>query len=192
MAGLIFKNEDEVTQQLEYTLGHMFKEVTQRDILIDEGATIPKLEGEYALLTQMVSSPLTWSNNEYQDEDGVIYHSYNFTVDYNLTTLRGRTCSSHLNRFLQCLQLPYYRNKYFPDPSPYAYSDNSGIAKYRVPLNAQTYEDRANVLLTFNVVYLAKDMGSFESIDSMRVNITSFPSTTDSEEVESQANIDIT
>lgn len=192
MAEIIFKSTDEVTQKLEFTLGHLFKEATNRDIIIDEGASIPKLEGEYALLTQMVLDPLTWANNEYQDEEGTIYHSRNFTVSYNLTTIKGRTCSSDLAKFLQCVQLPYYRDKYFPKPSPYAYSDCSSIAKYRVPISAQTYEDRANVLLTFNITYLEKDAGTFEVVDSVRIYLTTYPESKEIEEVDSEAEIDIT
>lgn len=160
-------NSDDIFDALAVTLARFCKEVTGRKIIDGDGDVISKVEGEFIMLNQVTADQIDWAANEWVDESGNAVITHNYEVVYNLTAFRGKA-SNALTRILQALSLPYICDKYFPTNSPFAYSSSSTVSRQRVPLNMQAFENRATVLITFNVCVGVTDTGAFEDIE--RIN----------------------
>lgn len=171
MAG--FDNTDEVFDLLTKTLGKLVVEVTGRKVVLDDDETIPKVEDEFILVSQTAADQLDWADNEYEDEFGAALVTHNYAVTYTLTAYRGKAFSA-LTKVLQSLNLPYIYDKYFPSPSAFAYQSASTVSRLRIPLNMQKFENRAVVIITFNVSFLAADTGSFEDIEKINMQIVTY------------------
>lgn len=167
--GLNFTNSDKVMDSLSKAVGRLCKEVTGYNV-VEADETIPKPEGPYILVDLMVLTPLDWATNEMVDEEGVVCTAHNYTAGYALTAYRGKPHWA-LSRVHQAFGLPFLRNKYFPDGSPYAYSSITNIDRMRVPLNQQMFENRARVIVTFNVTFVERDIGVFEDLDRVVIGI---------------------
>ncbi|QEQ94913.1 hypothetical protein pEaSNUABM56_00114 [Erwinia phage pEa_SNUABM_56] len=168
MAG--FVNTDEVFDLLTKTLGRLSKEVTGRKVVLDDDETIPKVDEEFILVSQTAATQLDWTDNEWQDELGNAAVSHNYEVTYTLTAYRGKAFAD-LTKVLQSLNLPFFYEKYFPSPSAFAYSSSSTISRLRIPLNMQKFENRAVVIITFNVNFMAVDTQAFEDIDKINMQM---------------------
>lgn len=167
---------EKVFSDLETTIAKLVKVATGRTVVLAESSTIPKPEGEFVLLQTLAINPTTWEDNEFQDAEGNAYVTHSYTVTYLLTAYRGRAYAA-LSRVLQAINLPMFYDKYFPLGSCFAYSNNSTISPQRVPLNKQMYENRATVMLTFNVRFVETDIGAFEDLEGIKAEITThFPS----------------
>lgn len=170
MAALDFTNSDVVIENLTSALGRLIVEVTGYQV-VEADDTIPKVEGNFVLVDLTSLDPLDWITNEVVDEEGITHVAHNYTAGYTLTAYRGKPHWA-LSRVHQAFGLPFLREKYFPTGSSYAYSSSSSIARMRIPLNQQYYENRARVLLTFNVTFVEKDVGVFEDVDRISIDIS--------------------
>lgn len=166
---LDFTNSDAVMEELTRAVGRLCVDVTGYNV-VEADAVIPKPEGPYILVDLSLLDPLDWATNEVVDEDGVVHTAHNYTASYTLTAYRGKPHWA-LSRVHQAFGLPYLREKYFPTGSPYAYSSISNIARMRVPLNQQTFENRARTTVTFNTTFVEKDIGVFEDVDHVIIGI---------------------
>ena len=167
---------EKVFNDLEEIVAKMARVATGRRVIIGDQEIIPKPDGEFILLETMGIQPHIWEDNAFQTEEGVAYITHNYTVTYMLTAYRGKAYAA-LSRLLQAINLPMFYDKYFPLGSCFAYSNNSTISPQRVPLNKQTYENRATVMLTFNVRFVETDIGAFEDLQGIKAEITThFPS----------------
>lgn len=166
---LDFTNSDVVMGELTKAVGRLCIDVTGYDV-VEADETIPKPEGPYILVDLSLLSPLDWATNEVVDEDGIVHTAHNYTASYTLTAYRGKPHWA-LSRVHQAFGLPFLREKYFPTGSPYAYSSTSNIARMRVPLNQQMFENRARTIVTFNATFVEKDIGTFEDIEHVIVGI---------------------
>lgn len=181
-----FTNSDEIMGNLTKVIGRLLKDVTTYKV-VEAGETIPKVEGPFILVDLSDLSPLDWETNQIV-ENGITHTVHNYTATYTLTAYRGKPHWA-LTRFHQALSLAWIRDKYFPVGSPYAYSSTSSIARLRIPLNEQYYENRARVLITFNVTFVESDFGQFENIESIIIDTgVSDPS---GNKIENEALIDI-
>lgn len=160
---------EEVLDSLTLTFARYCKEVTGLNIVDGDGEVIPKLEGSFLMINVLDTEQRDWEDNEYTLEDGVHFVTHNYTVTFLLTSYRGKP-SNALSRIIQSFSLPYLRDKYFPEGSPYAYSSCSSISRIRVPLNVQTYENRATVMVTFNVCVGMVDSGVFEEVENVNID----------------------
>lgn len=166
---LDFTNSDVVMGALTKAVGRLCLDVTGYDV-VEADETIPKPEGPYILVDLSLLTPLDWATNEVVDEDGVVHTAHNYTASYTLTAYRGKPHWA-LSRVHQAFGLPFLREKYFPTGSPYAYSSTSNIARMRVPLNQQMFENRARTVVTFNATFVEKDLGTFEDIEHIIIGI---------------------
>lgn len=166
---LDFTNSDVVMASLTRAIGRLCIDVTGYNV-VEADETIPKPEGPYILVDLSMLNPLDWATNEVVDEDGVVHTAHNYTAAYTLTAYRGKPHWA-LSRVHQAFGLPYLREKYFPTGSPYAYSSASSIARMRVPLNQQLFENRARTIVTFNTTFVEKDVGAFEDIEHIVISI---------------------
>lgn len=170
MADLLdFTNSDVVMGALTKAIGRLCLDVTGYDV-VEADETIPKPEGPYILVDLSLLTPLDWATAEVVDEDGVVHTAHNYTASYTLTAYRGKPHWA-LSRVHQAFGLPFLREKYFPTGSPYAYSSTSNIARMRVPLNQQLFENRARTIITFNTTFVEKDIGTFEDIEHIVIGI---------------------
>ena len=167
-----FTNSDEIMGNLTKTIGRLLKDVTTYKV-VEANETIPKVEGPFILVDLTDLSPLDWETNQIV-ENGITHTVHNYTATYTLTAYRGKPHWA-LTRFHQALSLAWVRDKYFPTGSPFAYSSASSIARLRIPLNEQYYENRARVLVTFNVTFVESDFGQFEDIESIVISTTTEP-----------------
>lgn len=165
-----FTNSDVVMDSLTKAVGRLVKDVTGYKV-VEADETIPKVEGNFVLVDLTALDPLDWATNEAVDAEGVTHVAHNYTASYTLTAYRGKPHWA-LSRVHQAFGLPYLREKYFPTGTAYAYSSASSIARLRVPLNQQLYENRARILIIFNVTFVEKDVGVFEDIDRVIIGIT--------------------
>lgn len=165
-----FHNTEEAFNLLTRRIGLLVKEVTKRKVVLDDDETIPKVEGEFILVSQTSADQLDWSDNEDEDMNGNALITHNYEITYTLTAYRGNAFTS-LTKVLQGLNLPYLYEKYFPSPCPFAYQSASTVSRLRVPLNMQKFENRAVVLVTFNVSFLAKDTTAFEDIERINMEV---------------------
>lgn len=166
---LDFTNSDVVMGALTKAVGRLCLDVTGYDV-VEADETIPKPEGPYILVDLTLLTPLDWATNEVVDEEGVVHTAHNYTASYTLTAYRGKPHWA-LSRVHQAFGLPFIREKYFPTGSPYAYSSTSNIARMRVPLNQQMFENRARTIVTFNATFVEKDIGAFEEVDHVIIGI---------------------
>ncbi|EFM7019276.1 hypothetical protein BAU67_001843 [Escherichia coli] len=174
---------EKVFNDLEDTLGKLIRVSTGRRVIMAEDDTIPKPDGEFVLLQTLNINPTTWEDNVFQDDEGRAYITHSYTVTYLLTAYRGKAHAA-LSRVLQAINLPMFYDKYFPYGSCYSYSNNSTISPQRIPLNKQKYENRATVMLTFNVRFVETDIGAFEDLEGMGAEIvTHYPASGDSHTV---------
>lgn len=183
---LDFTNSDHVMESLTKAVGRLTVDVTGYKV-VEADETIPKVEGPFVLVDLTALNPLDWATNEVVDQDGVVHTAHNYTASYTLTAYRGKPHWA-LSRVHQAFGLPYLREKYFPTGSSYAYSSTSSIARLRVPLNQQLYENRARILITFNVTFVEKDIGTFEDVDRVVIDITA--DNTQGPPIEIEANTD--
>jgi|AGFT01.1.fsa_nt_gi hypothetical protein len=167
---LDFTNSDVVMGNLTRAVGRLVKDVTGYKV-VEADETIPKVEGPFVLVDLTLLDPLDWATNEVVDAEGVTHVAHNYQASYTLTAYRGKPHWA-LSRVHQAFGLPYLREQYFPTGSPYAYSTCSSIARLRVPLNQQMYENRARILVTFNATFVEKDVGVFEDLEHVIIGIT--------------------
>jgi hypothetical protein len=168
MAG--FLNTDDVFDHLTKTIGRLAKEVTGRKVVLDDDDLIPKVDEDFILISQTAATQVDWADNEWEDEEGNSSISHNYEVTYTLTAFRGDAFSS-LTKVLQGLNLPFLYERYFPSPSSFAYSSSSTISRLRIPINMQKFENRATVIITFNVSFTAVDTSQFEEIENINMQM---------------------
>lgn len=164
-----FTSSEEVIEKLTKTIGFLVKEVTGLKV-VEADETIPKVDGPYILIDLSALDQYDWKTDEMMDEEGNSHAIHNYTATYTLTGYRGKPYWA-LARVCQSFGLNFLYDKYFPTGSPFAYSSSSTIARMRVPLNAQLYEDRARVQIIFNVSFIERDFGSFEDVEQINVSI---------------------
>lgn len=166
---LDFTNSDAVLAALNKAIGRLIVDVTGYQV-VEADETIPKATGNFVLVDLTALNPLDWATNEVVDEDGILHTAHNYLASITLTAYRGKPHWA-LSRVHQAFGLSYLREKYFPTGSPFAYSSSSTIARMRIPLNQQLYENRARVLINFNVTFVEKDVGTFEDIDQIIIGV---------------------
>lgn len=164
-----FTNSDAVMEALTNTIGRLCAEVTEYKVVVAD-ETIPKVEGPFILVDLAALDQYDWKSDEIVDENGVNHSVHNYTATYTLTAYRGKPHWA-LSRVCQSFGLPWLYDRHFPYGSPYAYSSSSTIARIRVPLNAQYYENRARVQIIFNVTFVESDYGMFEDIAAINVDL---------------------
>lgn len=161
-----------ILELLTQTFGKYCKEVTGKKIVKADDNIVPKVNGEFILVDLTSVDSTGYEANEWTDgtqrEAAVVTH--NFTVTYTLTAYRGKPVSV-LSKLLQSFTLPYLYDKYFPLPSPFAFSSASTISRLRVPLDLQTYETRATMLVTFNVCFVEADTDAFEQLEELNAQL---------------------
>lgn len=168
----MYTNSEQIFNKLTNTIGFFCKEATGREVDVgDESNTIPKLSGEFIFIELMSSDQLDWSANEWVDDKGKIVVTHNYETTFSITAYRGNAHAA-ITRVLQCMNLPFMYNKYFPEGAPYAYASSSTVSRMRVPLNAQAYENRARVLITFNVCVVEHDTGDFGNLEKVIIGAT--------------------
>lgn len=160
----------QVFDDLTKTIGRFVIEATGRKVVVTDGTTIPKVDGEFVLIDLTDSDQVDWQSNEWVNEEGLAVITHNYQVTYTMTAYRGNAFSA-IAKVLQCFNLPWMYEKYFPVTVPYAYSSSSTISRLRVPLNVQTFENRAVVLVTFNVCFGLVDNGAFEDIEEINMQV---------------------
>lgn len=160
---------EEVIDNLNEVIGQFANEVSGYDVVFADEDTIPKVEGPFILVDLSSLEQIDWEDEVYEDENGVKAVVKNFTALYTLTAYRGKP-STALAKVLQGFGFPYLRNKYFPLGTPYAYSSASNITRMRIPLNQQYFENRARVLITFNLRFIESDYGAFEEVREIQVS----------------------
>lgn len=168
MAG--FTNSDEIFDALTRVVGDFCKETTGRKVVLAGEDEIPKVAGEFILVDLTAVDQIDWQANEWVDDQGRNMTTHNYEVVYTLTAYRGKAPNA-LSRVLQAMNLPFIYEKYFPTNSPFAYSSSSTISRLRVPLNMQKFENRAVVLLTFNVCFIETDTGAFEDLEKVNAQV---------------------
>lgn len=162
---------DVVFDKLTKTLGFMAIEVTGRKVWETGDETIPKVDGEFISIDLSSAEQNDWQSNEIYDDNGNAIVTHNYQVTYTLTAYRGKAHVA-LTKLLQSFNLPWIYDKYFPVGSPFAYSSSSTVSRIRVPLNMQTFENRAVVILTFNVCFAIVDTGAFEDLQKVNMQAT--------------------
>ncbi|HDR2377029.1 TPA: hypothetical protein QCH88_004275 [Enterobacter asburiae] len=165
-----FTNSDQIFDALTKTVGSFCKEATGRKVVLAGEDEIPKVDGEFILVDLTAVDQIDWQADEGVDVSGKAITVHNYEVVYTLTAYRGQAPSA-LSRVLQAMNLPFIYNKYFPTNSPFAYSSSSTISRLRVPLNMQKFENRAVVLITFNVCFIETDTEAFEDLENMNAQI---------------------
>lgn len=165
-----FTNSDEIFDALTKTIGHFCKETTGRKVVLAGEDEIPKVDGEFILVDLTAVDQIDWQADEGLDVNGNATTVHNYEVVYTLTAYRGKAPSA-LSRVLQAMNLPFIYDKYFPTNSPFAYSSSSTISRLRVPLNVQKFENRAVVLITFNVCFIETDTGAFEDLERVNAQV---------------------
>lgn len=169
MAG--FTNSDEIFDALTKTVGSFCKEASGRKVVLAGEDEIPKVDGEFILVDLTSVDQLDWQSDDGFNEMGQAITVHNYEVVYTITAYRGKAPNS-LSRVLQAMNLPFIYDKYFPTNSPFAYSSSSTISRLRIPLNMQKFENRAVVLITFNVCFIETDIGSFEELEGIGASIS--------------------
>lgn len=165
-----FTNSDQVLDELTKTLGRLCIDATGYKV-VEADETIPKVEGPFVLVDLSAMDQLDWATNELRDEaTGATCMVHNYYVTYTLTAYRGKPHWA-LARVLQMFGMPWIYDKYFPTGSPFAYSSSSTIARMRIPLNNQFYENRARVQINFNVTYVEGDFGVFEDLNQVGIDL---------------------
>lgn len=167
--GSDFTNSDQIMDALTKTVGRLCKAVTNYQV-VEADAEMPKAEGPFILVDLSALDQVDWKSAEIMDENGRYRAVHNYTATYTLTAYRGKPHWA-LSRVLQSFGLPFIYDKFFPYGSPYAYSSSSTIARLRIPLNAQLFENRARVQIIFNVTYVEEDFGLFEDIEGIRIDV---------------------
>lgn len=164
-----FTNSDQIMDALTKTVGRLCKAVTNYDV-VEADTTMPKAEGPFILVDLSNLEQVDWKSAEIVGEDGKYRAVHNYTATYTLTAYRGKPHWA-LSRVLQSFGLPFIYDKFFPYGSPYAYSSSSSIARLRIPLSMQLFENRARVQIIFNVTYVEEDFGLFEDIEGIRIDV---------------------
>lgn len=165
-----FTNSDQIFTALTNTLGSFCKETTGRKVVLAGEDEIPKVDGDFILIDLTAVDQLDWQANEWVDELGRNVSTHNYEVVYTVTAYRG-SAPAALSRVLQAMNLPFIYYKYFPTNSPFAYSSSSTISRLRVPLNMQKFENRAVVLITFNVCFIETDSDAFEDLEKLHAQV---------------------
>lgn len=167
----------ELLDNLLKNLGNYIIELTNRKLLLVGESVISKQTVPYCMVEDNVSSPPIWYSNEvYDPATGKMSLSYNGTVSIIITTAKDdpvgtpnrRTASGDAVKIINAFQLPFINYKYFSGGNV-AYSSSTNPIKQRVPLDSQTYENRARFVVTFNVCWLDTDYGSFEKLEKVRI-----------------------
>lgn len=172
-------NVDELFDELTNTVGRFCQEVSGRKIYLLGDNEITKPSGDFITIDLTGSDQMDWQSNDWTDSNGNAVVSHNYQVTYTITAIRGNA-QACLSKILQSFNAPYIYDKYFPENSPFAYSSSSSISRLRVPLNLQTYETRAVVLINFNVCFAQVDVGSFEELSTINAQLVyEYPSTTE-------------
>lgn len=164
---------EQVIDDLTKTLGKLIKEVTGRQVYLQDESDMASPEGEYIGLELMILHEMNFNDNIWVDEDGITSISHNYEIVYNVIAYRGNT-SAAISKITQSFKLPYLYYKYFPEGSFYSFSSVSNINKIRVPSNYQNFENRSSVLITFNAKFISKDIGEFEEIEKVIFKTTIF------------------
>ncbi|QYC52523.1 hypothetical protein [Salmonella phage SSBI34] len=169
ITGLPFTNSDEVMDSLTKTVGRLCAQVTNYKV-VEADDTLPKVDGPFILVDLSSLDPLDWKSAELVDEQGRYHAVHNYQATYTLTAYRGKPHWA-LSRVMQSFGLQFIYDKFFPYGSPYAYSSSSSIARLRVPLNAQYFENRARVQIIFNVAFVEGDFGLFEDLEGISIDM---------------------
>lgn len=166
---LEFTNSDQVLKELSDAVGRLCIDATGYKV-VEADSTIPKPDGPYILVDLTIMNPMDWSTNEIVDDEGITHVAHNYVIGFTLTAYRGKPHWA-LSKVHQSFGLPFLRERYFPTGSLYAYSSTSSISRLRVPLNNQVYENRARLLVNFNVCFVEKDIGAFEDVDRIIIDL---------------------
>lgn len=166
-----FLNTEQALDQLVDVVGKIIYASTGLKVIYAGSKQIPKPEGEFAMIDQPVVIPVsTWEDNYYEDEDCAI-QTHNYKVTFLVTVYRGSNPAAKLTKVQQVLNLPRFYDKFFPDNSQFAYAYCTTVSSQRVPLNQQLYENRATILLTFNMCAVESDTEAFEVLRKVGLDI---------------------
>lgn len=165
-----FTDSDQIFDALTKTIGSFCKEVTGRKVVLAGEDEIPKVDGDFILVDLTAVDQIDWQSDDGLDTLGRAITVHNYEVVYTLTAYRGKAPNA-LSKVLQAMNLPFIYDKYFPTNSPFAYSSSSTISRLRVPLNMQKFENRAVVLITFNVCFIETDTGAFEDLEKINAQL---------------------
>lgn len=164
-----YTNTEEIFNALTRAVGNMAKEVSKRKVVVAGESTIPKVDDEFILVDLTSAEQNDWQSNEWIDDQGRAVVTHNYEVVYTLTAYRGEAPAA-IAKVLQAFNLPWIYDKYFPSTAPFAYSSSSTVSRLRVPLNMQQYENRATVLITFNVCFIETDFAAYEGVDTVNID----------------------
>lgn len=160
-------HDETLIQDLLNKLGFFIKAVTNRKLILVGESVIPKQTEPYVMVEPSIVAGPTWHSNEELDDNGYVRQSSNSQVSFIVTVAKSDTLND-AGKIKRSLHLPWIDYEYFKDPR-YAFSSCTDPIKQRVPLDLQTFEDRARFIVTFNVLFIDTDYGAFEDLEKVRI-----------------------
>ena len=160
-------HDETLIQDLTNKLGFFIKTVTNRKLVLVGESVIPKQTDDYVMVEQSVIADPNWHSNEELDANGFVRQSWNSQVNFIITVCKGDTLNDAA-KIKHSLHLPWINHEYFKDPR-FAFASCTNAQKQRVPIDYQTFEDRARFVVVFNVLFVGGDYGAFEDLEKFRI-----------------------
>lgn len=160
-------HDETLIQDLTNKLGFFIKAVTNRKLILVGESVIPKQTDDYVMIEQSVIADPNWHSNEELDNNGFVRQSWNSQVNFIITVCKGDTLND-ASKIKHSLHLPWINADYFKDPR-FAFASCTDAQKQRVPIDYQTFEDRARFVVVFNVLFIDRDYGAFEDLERIRI-----------------------
>lgn len=160
-------HDETLIQDLTNKLGFFIKAVTNRKLILVGESVIPKQTDDYVMIEQSVIADPNWHSNEELDNNGFVRQSWNSQVNFIITVCKGDTLND-ASKIKYSLHLPWINTNYFKD-SRFAFASCTNAQKQRVPIDYQTFEDRARFVIVFNVLFITSDYGTFEDLERVRL-----------------------
>lgn len=160
-------HDETLIQDLTNKLGFFIKTVTNRKLVLVGESVIPKQTEDYVMIEQSVIADPNWHSNEELDDNGFVRQSWNSQINFIITVCKGDTLND-ASKIKHSLHLPWLNTEYFKD-SRFAFASCTNAQKQRIPIDHQTFEDRARFVVVFNVLFVDGDYGAFEDLERIRV-----------------------
>ena len=142
-------HDETLIQDLTNKLGFFIKTVTNRKLILVGESVIPKQTEPYVMVEQSVVADPNWHSNEELDDNGFVRQSWNSQVNFIITVCKGDTLNDAA-KIKHSLHL-------------------TNAQKQRVPIDHQTFEDRARFVVVFNALFIDSDYGIFEDLEKFRI-----------------------
>lgn len=173
--------DEQLIRDLLNKLGFFIKEVTNRKVILVGESVIQKQTEPYVMIEETVVGGPNWHSNEvYDPVSGKMINSYSSTIDFIITTAKDdinsvpvatrRSAFNDARKIKHAFHLPYINYEYFKD-TRFAFASCTDPTKQRVPIDAQTFENRCRMVVTFNVCFIDNDFGSFELVERIKTTI---------------------